>query len=50
MVQKEKSFKDISNLGPVVQKEKSFKDISNLEFWQPLFSGLEPFVKYWKKA
>ena len=32
--------------GPVVQVEISFKDISYLEFLQPLFSGLEPFMQY----
>ena len=34
--------------GPVVQQEMSFKDISYLA--TPLFSGLEPFVQFWKKA
>ena len=33
---------------PVVQQELSFKDISYLA--TPLFSGLEQFVQFWKKA
>ena len=35
--------------GPVVHEEMSSKDISYLELWQHMFSGLEPFVQFWKK-